>query len=157
MQAFRFGNFLARERKWDRRFIELAAMISTWSKDPSTQCGALIVDQGRRLVSAGYNGFPAGVPDLPEHLADRETKLAMVIHAEENAIQFARRDLTDCTIYVWPMPPCAGCASKLVQAGIKTVVTVRPTQERAERWRRSFELAERLYQEAGVTLRFLDT
>lgn len=30
--------------KWNRRFVELAKNVSTWSKDPSTKVGAVIVD-----------------------------------------------------------------------------------------------------------------
>lgn len=29
--------------KWDQRFLELAKVVSTWSKDPSTKTGAVIV------------------------------------------------------------------------------------------------------------------
>ena len=55
---------------WDRRFMELAAFYARWSKDPSTQVGAVIT-RGKQQVSQGYNGFPAGVADLPERLANR--------------------------------------------------------------------------------------
>ncbi|MCG8123835.1 MAG: cell division protein DedD, partial [Candidatus Thiodiazotropha taylori] len=30
--------------KWDTRFLGLAAYISAWSKDPSSQVGAVITD-----------------------------------------------------------------------------------------------------------------
>jgi dCMP deaminase len=43
---------------WDLRFLTLAKTVSTWSKDPSTKVGAVIVDKNRRVVSLGYNGFP---------------------------------------------------------------------------------------------------
>lgn len=104
--------------KWDRRFLGLAKdPYATWSKDPSTQVGAVIT-KGNHQVSQGYNGFPAGVNDDAERYADREFKYRAVIHAEENAIIWAGRDLTGCTIYVYPMPPCAGCAGKIIQSGI---------------------------------------
>jgi len=44
--------------KWALRFLGLASYISKWSKDPSTKVGAVIA-QGNRIVSLGYNGFPA--------------------------------------------------------------------------------------------------
>ena len=47
--------------KWDRRFLKIAREGATWSKDPSTQVGAVIVDQDQRVVSLGYNGPPRGV------------------------------------------------------------------------------------------------
>ena len=29
--------------KWDKRFLEIAHQVATWSKDPSTKVGAIIV------------------------------------------------------------------------------------------------------------------
>lgn len=137
--------------KWDERLLGLAEYVSTWSKDPSTKVGAVIA-KGNRIVSLGFNGFPSGVGDHPERYADRDTKLAMVLHAEENALLFARQDLTGCTAYVWPMPPCANCAAKLIQAGIGRVVAPYPTTEQAERWGKGFEISAKMFQEAGVIL-----
>ena len=44
--------------KWDRRMLGLVNLIATWSKDPSTGVGAVIVDAknpflGSRLQLAG--------------------------------------------------------------------------------------------------------
>lgn len=47
-------------KKWNMRFLEMAKMVGSWSKDPSTQVGAVIVDDDRRVISLGYNGFPKG-------------------------------------------------------------------------------------------------
>ena len=45
--------------KWHRRFINLAKEYSTWSKDPSTQVGAVAIDVNtKRVLSGGYNGSP---------------------------------------------------------------------------------------------------
>ena len=46
------------QAKWNRRFLKIAREGATWSKDPSTQVGAVIVDQDQRVVSLGYNGPP---------------------------------------------------------------------------------------------------
>ena len=70
-------------KKWDLRFIELAKLVSTWSKDPSTQTGAVIVDPNRRVVSVGYNGFPIGVDDDPERYANRDLKYKMIVHCAD--------------------------------------------------------------------------
>ncbi|NJK88105.1 MAG: CMP deaminase, partial [Myxococcales bacterium] len=78
-------------KKWDLRFIELAKHVASWSKDPSTQCGCVIVDSSRRILSTGYNGFPAGVTDVYERLHDREVKYRLVAHSEVNAICTAAR------------------------------------------------------------------
>jgi dCMP deaminase len=134
--------------KWDTRFLGLAAYISAWSKDPSSQVGAVITD-GNRIVSLGYNGFAAGVEDRPERLNDRDCKLNLTIHAEENAMIFAKRDLTDCTVYV-THPPCPRCASKLVQEEISRIVYIAPSEDFLSRWADDIRLSNEMYQEAGI-------
>lgn len=135
--------------KWDCRFMAMAKLIASWSKDPSTKVGAVIVDDKHRVVSVGFNGLPHGVSDNSERLNDRETKLRMVIHAEENALLFANRSVSGCTAYVWPLLPCARCASKLIQAGIRRVVG--PANGR-EHWREENEIAVGLMKEAGISV-----
>lgn len=139
--------------KWNRRFIELAKLVATWSKDPSSQVGAVIVDEHRRIVSTGYNGFAVGVNDLPERLNNRDVKYKIILHAEENAIMFARRDLTGCSLYVTNLPPCAHCASLIVQSGIKNVYAV--CDEVPDRWKDSYKLTCQVFKEAGVSLQFV--
>ncbi len=118
--------------KWDVRFLRLAREIATWSKDPSTKVGAVIVGADRHVVSTGYNGFPCGMDDDPCHYADRETKLERIIHAEMNAL--IRAGGSGHTIYTWPLAPCPRCTVHLLQAGIKRFVSVAQTPEIAERW-----------------------
>ncbi|QYZ66872.1 MAG: dCMP deaminase family protein [Gammaproteobacteria bacterium (ex Lamellibrachia satsuma)] len=136
--------------KWDTRFLGLAAHISGWSKDPSSQVGAVITD-GNRIISLGYNGFAAGVVDAETRLSDRECKLNLTIHAEENAMIFAKRDLRGCTVYV-THPPCPRCASKLIQEEIGRVVFINPSQDFLSRWADDIELSRQMYGEAGVEM-----
>ena len=60
-----------KKAKWDKRFVELSKHVATWSKDPSTQVGAAVVDGQLCVVSLGFNGFPRGVDDSPELYADK--------------------------------------------------------------------------------------
>lgn len=138
-------------KKWDDRFMGLAEYVAGWSKDPSTKVGAVIT-RGNRIVSLGFNGFASGVDDSKERYADRDFKYPAVIHAEENAMLFSRQDLTGCTIYVWPMPPCARCAAKIIQAGIKRIVTISATEEQLERWGKDFEISSVMYSESSVEI-----
>lgn len=142
--------------KWDRRFLGLAMHVATWSKDPSTQAGAVIVDAKRRVVSVGYNGFPRGTDDGPELYADRERKYRRVVHAERNAMSFAQRPLDGCTLYVAPLPPCASCAGSIIQAGIVRVVALKPATDVAERWAAEHREMAAMFREAGVELVLLD-
>ena len=34
-------------KKWHMRFLEMAELVGSWSKDPSTKVGAVIVDDNR--------------------------------------------------------------------------------------------------------------
>lgn len=137
---------------WDRRFMELAKIIAGWSKDPGTQCGAVIV-RDRRILGTGYNGLPSGIEDRDELLQDRERKLMLTIHAEDNAILNAVVPLAlGATLYVWPMPPCAHCAARIIQVGIVRVVAPSPPREQAERWHQSLMLSSEVLREAGVSL-----
>lgn len=142
--------------KWDRRFMELAKMVSTWSKDPSTKCGAVIV-RDRRVLSMGYNGFPVGVEDLPSRYANRETKLQFVVHSEANAILSAGRHgvpLVGATLYVWPFLTCHECAKQIIQSGIREVVfAAHGSLEVNNRWASAHGVAMEMYREANVTVR----
>jgi dCMP deaminase len=138
--------------KWDRRFLDLAKLVASWSKDPSTQTGAVIVDCRRRVVSCGYNGFARGVDDQSERYADRQTKYRMVVHCEVNAILFAGRPVAGCTLYTWPFASCAPCAAQVIQSGIVRCVAPVVPQELAERWATDLELARSMFAESGVVL-----
>lgn len=134
--------------KWDQRFMNLANEIATWSKDPSTGVGAVIVDDKNRIVSVGFNGYPRNVNDT---YTDRESKLRRTIHAEDNAILFANRDLEGCTIYV-SHPPCAHCTAKIIQTGITRIVSHGVSVDFYMRWRHDFDEAEDLMKEANIRL-----
>ena len=140
--------------KWDHRFLALAEHISNWSKDPSTQVGAVITHtRSKRVVSLGFNGFPAGVEDPRERLDDRGTKYEMVVHAEQNALMFAGDRAEGCTLYVHPLPPCARCAVMIIQAGIKRVVCDQPDFDH-QRWGEAAKIADTLFREAGLGVNY---
>ena len=139
---------------WDLRFIGLAQHISTWSKDPSTKVGCVVVGEDREIRSTGFNGFPRGINDDEERLTDREKKYPLICHAEENAIMHAARigvSLKDSTAYVtWP--PCSRCARSLIQAGIREIVYPE-TGKIPERWIEDFTISDSMLNEAGVAVR----
>ena len=92
-----------------------------YSKDPRTKVGALILRADGTPVSWGYNGFPRGIVETAELWKNREEKYKRVLHAESNAIDFARESLAGTTIFC-SLFPCSNCAARIVQAGIKMVV-----------------------------------
>lgn len=142
--------------KWDMRFLRLAEHVASWSKDPSTKTGAVIVRQDRTIVSVGFNGFPRGCSDSPELYADRPKKLARIIHCEMNAILSALEPLHGFTLYVFPFLTCDRCAVHVIQTGISRVVAPICPEPLRERWESTFALARVCYAEAGVDIEEVD-
>lgn len=133
--------------KWHSWFIGLAKYVASASKDPSTKVGAVIIDDDRRIVSCGYNGLPRGVEDSFERLTNRDLKYKMIVHAERNALLFARGSVKGCTLYTYPMMPCATCCSMVIQAGITKVIA--PASDNP-RWQEDMKMSMELFAEAGV-------
>ncbi len=141
-------------KKWDRRFLALAQFVAQWSKDPSTQTGSVIVVPDNRIVSTGYNGFPRKVKDSLKRLKDRDLKYKLIVHAEQNALLFARESVVGCRMYIWPFMPCSRCAGIIIQSGIAEIIA--PVSDNP-RWKDDFKIAQDiLFGEAGIKLRLLD-
>ncbi|MCH4235799.1 MAG: dCMP deaminase family protein [Bacilli bacterium] len=111
---------------WDEYFMGIALLSTFRSKDPSTQVGAVIVDNDNKIVSVGYNGMPIGMDDdaLPwEHGEGLQSKYLYVCHAEFNAILNTRNGsaLKGCKLYV-TLFPCNECAKAIIQSGITEII-----------------------------------
>lgn len=134
-----------------------------YSKDTSTKVGALILGLDNEPLSWGYNGFPRGVTDDPflhpeRHDRTRE-KYLWAEHAERNAIYSAARSghkLVGSRIYVSSLPTCIDCARAIIQSGI-TEVYVEAKALTQGRWLENWELASKMYAEAGVRVITIDT
>jgi dCMP deaminase len=136
---------------WDKRFIEMAREISTWSKDPSKQIGAIAVGPKRNVLSTGYNGFPRGIVDTTERYTDRPTKYKYIVHAEQNVIYNATYNgvsLDGSTLYVYGLPVCSECAKGIIQVGIQRVVYC--AEDVPEKWQQSLLLTQEMFAETGL-------
>ena len=140
--------------KNDLRYMNIAKEFSTWSKDPSTKVGCVVVGEDREIRSTGFNGFPRGISDDIGRLTDRSKKYPLICHAEENAIMHAARigiSLKGSTAFVtWP--PCSRCARSLIQAGVQEIVYPE-TDEIPERWLEDFTISNDMLLEAGIVVR----
>ena len=109
---------------WDSYFMSIAKLSALRSKDPSTQVGACIVSNDNRILSIGYNGAPNGFHDndFPWERDGKpvDTKYMYVCHAELNAILNAKRDISDCYMYV-TLFPCNECCKAIIQSQIKHI------------------------------------
>jgi dCMP deaminase len=137
--------------KWDVFYLKMAKMVSTISKDPSTQTGAVIVRPNRSVCSVGFNGFPRVMPDNPEWYANREEKYSRVVHCEMNAQIFAREPLDGYTLYTWPFASCDRCCVTMLQSGIIRFVFPELAEDKKERWEKPLNLTKRYIGESGMT------
>lgn len=121
--------------KWDKRFIELAKEVGTWSScfQENRQMGAVIV-RDKRILTTGYNGAPGGIKTCKEKgeclrrnlniASGTRAEMCYAVHAEQNAIvQGARMgvSLFGATLYVTHQP-CVICTKMIINAGISRVV-----------------------------------
>lgn len=138
--------------KWTVRYLDLAKNIASWSMDPSTKVGAVVVGKNGQILSQGYNGFPRGVKDTEQRLNNREEKYKYVVHAEMNCIYNASYNgssLKDTTLYVYGLPVCSECAKGVVQVGITKVVMQHP-KDIPNHWNEKVLITKTIFNEAGV-------
>lgn len=136
---------------FDEWCLDKAAKQAERSRDPSTKCGCIIVRPDKTTCSEGYNGFPRSMEDKPEWWNNRDEKYDRVIHAEMNALLWAREPVLGYTAYITG-PSCKDCAKHIAAAGIARVVWYDDPEFRV-RWNcdRSIQILE----EAGVEVSVL--
>lgn len=112
--------------EWQDYFMAMAFLAAKRSKDPSTQVGCCIVNEDKKIVALGYNGFPIGCSDdeFPwgkSTVDPLQSKYTYVCHAEVNAVLNKNSaDLKHCTVYV-ALFPCNECAKVIIQSRIKEI------------------------------------
>lgn len=147
--------------KWHYRFMELAFVIASWSKDPSTKTGAVVVGPDKEIRATGYNGLVRGVDDEVKERMERPTKYDFFEHAERNAVYNAcltGTSLKGCVMYA-THTPCTDCARAIIQSGIKTVVTnkiIIDENTPKGTWRDKLDFSAQMFKEAGVEYIELD-
>ena len=141
--------------KWNYRFLALADMIASWSKDPSTKTGAVVIGPDKEIRATGYNGPVRRVYDnIPERM-ERPTKYDFFEHAERNAVFNACLtgvSLKGCTMYC-TLTPCTDCARAIIQTGIKAVITYEYKSKEDDpknTWRDKLSYSAQMFKEAGV-------
>ncbi|MBQ6475724.1 MAG: cytidine/deoxycytidylate deaminase family protein [Clostridia bacterium] len=140
--------------KWDKRFIEMAQLVGTWSScfQENRKIGAVIV-KDRRIMTTGYNGAPSGVRSCVERgeclrrklniASGTRHEMCYATHAEQNAlIQAAKLGVSvdGATLYCTHQP-CTICTKLIINAGIKRVVYKEGYPD---------EFAMSIFEEAGI-------
>ncbi len=135
--------------------MELAFLVASWSKDPSTKTGAVIVGPDKEIRSTGYNGPVRGVNDDVKERLERPTKYDFFEHAERNALYNACLtgvSVKGCTMFA-THTPCVDCARAIIQSGIQTVITnhlVIDEKTPQNTWRDKISVSAQMFKEAGV-------
>ena len=142
--------------KWDKRFMEMADLVSRWSScfQENRQVGAVTV-KDKRILTTGYNGAPANISSCKDRGECLRKKLEIksgtmqeicyAAHAEQNAIIQAARtgiSLLGATLYCTHQP-CIICCKMILNSGIVRVV-----------YKHSYpdDFSLKLFKEAGVVL-----
>lgn len=140
---------------WDKRWMDMANLVASWSKDRSRTCGAVIVDDRNVLVSVGWNGFPRGIDDDVDARHERPAKYKWTEHAERNAIFNAAANgyaTKGCSMYLtWY--PCASCVRAIIQSGINEIVCREPDWNDGT-WAADFAIVREMLTEVSVDVRF---
>ncbi len=142
MRQTKRGDYIS----WNKYFMKLAKLSARRSKDPSTQVGAVIVDNENKIVSIGYNGMPRGCSDDKFCWGKDKTvdnKYLYVVHAEVNAILNSNTSL-DNTILYTTLFPCNECAKVIIQSGIKKVIYKKRKKSL------SYKASKKMFKSAGV-------
>lgn len=140
--------------KWDKRFVRIAREVAHWSKDPSSKVGSVAVIDNR-IISTGYNGFPAGIEDTEIRYNNRVQKYKYIVHSEMNTIYNSSKignSLAGATLYVWGLPVCSDCAKGIASAGIVRVVVSYNESDVNSKWLQSLKDTVDIFHESGIIL-----
>ena len=120
--------------KWIVRALRRAREWASYSKDPSTQVGAVVTEPNLKdEILAGYNGFSDQSEDRADMYANRQHKYDNVIHAELNLVCSSSRrgiPIRGAVAFIYALPPCTECLKHLIQCGVTRIYyTVAPGKE----------------------------
>jgi len=136
-----------------RTFLRHAySYAQSYSKDPSTQLGAILVKEHAGVIGWGVNGLPDRISDKEDRWT-RPQKYDYVEHAERNVIyKCAERGICSTGLIMYcPWFACTDCARAIIQSGISAVVGHEEMYEHVnDRWNKSTELGMSMLKEAGV-------
>lgn len=111
-------NYSARPRpSWDEYLLGLAHAAAARSEDPWVQVGAVVARPNKSVVGSGYNGAP---PGKEIDWSDRDARRRFVVHAEVNALAYARPG--EASILASTLLPCPACMTLAASYGVRRVI-----------------------------------
>jgi dCMP deaminase len=137
----------------DEYFIAMLKLVSARSTCARRSVGALIVDEGNRLLSTGYNGVPAGfvhcsmIPCDGANDAPGDTSRCLAIHAEVNAILQCAFNLPRAHKLYVTCAPCFQCAKLITNTSIQEVIALEPYSD---------SRGAQIFEQAGINFRVVN-
>lgn len=124
---------MATRPDWDDYFLRIAWAVAHRADCTRRRIGCVIT-LNNRVISTGYNGAPAGDPgclagacprgqlSYREVAKDSPYDNCIAVHAEANALIYARTSCVGATAYITDQP-CPSCLKLLRGAGIERIVS----------------------------------
>lgn len=131
---------------WDETWLGMGQVLTARSKCVRSQVAALIVDSSNHLVSTGYNGPPAALPNSDGPCSEwcarardgvgvgtQEFAACESLHGEMNALlKGSSAPFIGGTMYVSRLP-CISCSRAIAAAGLARVVWLDDGTEKPDR------------------------
>lgn len=127
------------------------------STNPSTQNGALLVNDKGGILAQAANPFPDRIAETPERFK-KELRYKYGVHAERNVIYNAAKlgIKTEGLTMVCPWAACTDCAQAIIQAGIKKLVVHKEALDLSGHWAEDIAFANKMLKEAEVRIEIFE-
>lgn len=104
---------------WHDYMMSIAETVKLRSPDYYKVGAVLVSINDNRIISTGYNGFPAGMNETID-LSNRPLVYSLIIHAEMNCVLYAQSKFEDSIMYI-TTSPCQNCLKLIAAAKIKKI------------------------------------
>ena len=139
------------------KLLKIAYLEAQKSTFPSTQNGAILVDEKGDVILSAVNAFPDKIAETEERkIKPLRSKLG--VHAERNLVYRAAKNgiKTEGLTMVCAWATCSDCAQAIIQAGIKRLVTHKQALDRSYDWQENIDFAFKMLREAGIEIIIFD-
>lgn len=113
---------------WDEYWSKIAAIVAERGTCPRRTVGAVLVTADNRVLSTGYNGKAAGLPNCVDHNcagasypSGQGLDQCEALHAEQNALMYCSDVRLIHTCYT-TASPCISCVKMLMGTGCRRIV-----------------------------------
>tara|TARA_R110000782_G_scaffold187656_2_gene277794 strand:- start:234 stop:686 length:453 start_codon:yes stop_codon:yes gene_type:complete len=133
-----------------QELMNYANELASFSKDPSTKIGALLV-RDEMIIGRGWNRLAKGFEDTDLNWS-RPRKYDIVVHAEQSSIYDAafRGNSTEGSEMYSNYAACTNCAKAIVSSGISVLYRNEPMDN--PRWMEEVEKGDKILAQGGVSI-----